>query len=85
MGLKNAQWNHPEIERHAAQEVGEQAGNRIVRCRAKAFAGQPIQSHRFAVSRDGAVRVWDDAAGRYTVCHSLAASAVRRIRKLAGQ
>ena len=65
-----------------------------VTARAKAFGGEGIRTHRFAVDPDttlpmtgqrvpGLVRVWDDVAGHYTACHSLSASATRRIRKLA--
>jgi hypothetical protein len=38
---------------------------------------------RVAVESDGSVLVWDSIAGHYTRCHSLGASAVRRIRRLA--
>jgi hypothetical protein len=57
--------------------------DRIVNLKAKAFAGGRIEDHRFAVSPDGTVRVWDSVAGHYTNCHCLSASAIRRIRKAA--
>ncbi len=55
----------------------------VVEARAKAFAGENVKSHRFAVSTDGSVRVWDAIAGHYTNCNSLSESAKARIRKLA--
>ncbi len=60
-----------------------QIADRIVTARAKAFAGHSIQSHKFLVDPDGVVRVWDSVAGHYTTCHSLSASAIRRIRNAA--
>ena len=51
--------------------------------RAKAFSHEGVKTHRFAVDADGTVRVWDDIAGHFTLCHSLSQSAERRIRKLA--
>ena len=50
--------------------------------RAKAFSNQGIRSHKFQIE-NGTVRVWDDVAGYFTTCHSLSASAIRRICKLA--
>ena len=54
-----------------------------ITARAKAFSNEGIKSHKFTVSADGTVRVWDAVAGHYTTCHSLSPSAERRIRKLA--
>jgi len=56
---------------------------KFVKTRAKAFDGETIRSYRFAVESNGTVRVWDEVAGHYTTCHSLAKSAIRRIQKLA--
>jgi hypothetical protein len=53
-----------------------------ITARAKAFSGQGVREHRFLVSEDGAVRVWDSVAGYFTACHSLSASAQARIRKM---
>ncbi|HPZ83878.1 MAG TPA: hypothetical protein PL064_10605 [Thermogutta sp.] len=55
----------------------------IITARAKAFAGQGVRNHKVLVEPSGSVRVWDDVAGHYTTCHSLSASAERRLRKLA--
>ena len=54
-----------------------------IEARAKAFSGEGVKSHRFAVDADGSVRVWDAVAGHYTNCNSLSDSAKARIRKLA--
>jgi len=51
--------------------------------RARAFVGRPIEPVRCRVDADGAVLVWDSVARHYTRCHSLSASAQRRIRRLA--
>ena len=50
--------------------------------RARAFAGRPIEPVRCRVDSDGDVLVWDRVAKHYTRCHSLTASAQRRIRRL---
>jgi hypothetical protein len=52
---------------------------KVVRC--KAFAGEGVREHRVEIDAAGAVRVWDSVAGHYTTCHSLSASAIRRIRR----
>lgn len=52
-----------------------------VTTRANAFR-QGVRTYRFLVRPD-AVRVWDQVAGYYTTCHSLSATAERRIRELA--
>lgn len=56
---------------------------REITCRARAFAGRPIESVRCRLDADGAVLVWDSVAGHYTRVHSLSESAIRRIRRLA--
>ena len=56
-----------------------------VKARAKAFSGEGVREHKFAVYADGTVRVWDSVAGHYTTVHSLSPSAQARIRTLAGQ
>ena len=58
---------------------------REITCRARAFAGRPIESVRCRIDPDGAVLVWDSVAKHYTRCHSLTASAQRRIRRLAAK
>lgn len=53
-----------------------------IKMRAKAFTGEPVRSHLVQV--DGKiVRVWDDVANHYTLCHILSKAAVRRAIKLA--
>lgn len=59
------------------------AETKFFTARARAFSSQGVQEHKFGVYADGTVRVWDDVAGHYTVCHSLGESAIRRLRKLA--
>ncbi len=54
-----------------------------VNVRANAFAGRRIESVSAMVEPDGTVRVYDDVAGHYTLCHSLSARAQARIRGLA--
>jgi hypothetical protein len=53
--------------------------------RARAFAGRPIEEVRCRIDSDGDVLVWDRVAKHYTRCHSLTASAQRRIRRLAAK
>lgn len=55
----------------------------IITIRAKAFSTEPLGTYRATVEGDGTVRVYDSVAGHYTTCHSLSASALRRIRRLA--
>jgi hypothetical protein len=56
----------------------------LITARAKAFSGQGIRPHRMLVD-DVNVRVWDDVAGYYTLCHCLTPAAVKRIiRRAAG-
>ena len=52
----------------------------LVRCRP--WAGLGVVSARVSVEQDGSVLVWDSVAKHYTRCHSLGASAVRRIRRM---
>ena len=54
-----------------------------ITARARAFAGQGVRRHRMTVDGDGTIRVYDPIAEHYTRCHSLSASAVKRIRRLA--
>lgn len=53
------------------------------RCRAFSFE-RHAREQRVAVDHDGTVRVYDDIAGGYTTCHSLADRIERRLRRLAG-
>ena len=55
---------------------------REITCRARAFAGRGVETIRCRLDADGSVLVWDDLARHYTRCHSLTASAHRRIRRL---
>ena len=52
----------------------------VARCRP--WAGLGVVSARVSVEQDGSVLVWDSVAKHYTRCHSLGASAVRRIRRM---
>ena len=54
-----------------------------ITARAKAFSTEAMQEYRFSVESDGTVRVYDDVAGHFTLCHSLSAGQQQRIRKLA--
>lgn len=49
--------------------------------RAKAFSGQGVRTHRFLLS--DTIRVWDDIASHYTVCHCLSRRTITRLRNLA--
>jgi len=51
----------------------------IITAKAKVF-GQ-LKQHKFCIDKDGTVRVWDDVAGHYTLCHDMSKSAQSRIRK----
>lgn len=55
---------------------------KTITARAKAFSGESVKTHKFAIDQDGTVRVWDSIAGHYTTCHSLSKSAQTRIRKM---
>ncbi len=54
-----------------------------ITARAKAFSGDGVREHKFSVSEDGTVRVWDKIAGYYTTCHSMTPATQTRIRKIA--
>jgi hypothetical protein len=53
--------------------------------RARFFSGQPIETRDVLIGDDGTVRVWDDVAGHYTVCHALTQSTERLIRAKAAK
>lgn len=53
--------------------------------RARFFSHFPVETRKVIVEDDGTIRVWDDVAGHYTVCHSLTRADQRRIRKLAAK
>lgn len=57
--------------------------DKIVGIKARAFTGQGVRLHKVAVSEAGEVRVWDEVAGHFTLCHRLCTSAEARIRKMA--
>jgi len=59
--------------------------DRIVTARVRAFTGRGLETLRCRVEADGTVRVWDDIAGHYTICHILTPSAQRRVRRLASR
>ncbi|HXF44841.1 MAG TPA: hypothetical protein VNK91_01865 [Burkholderiaceae bacterium] len=56
---------------------------KIFKARAKFFSSFPVETRSVAVDNDGTVRVWDNVAGRYTTCHALTPSVIRRIRRMA--
>lgn len=47
--------------------------------RVAAFAGEGERKNKIRVDIDGNIRVWDDVAGHYTVCHSIDESDQGRI------
>lgn len=55
--------------------------NITVRCRP--WTHSRLARHSVIVEPDGCILVWDYVPGNYTRCHSLTASAERRIRKAA--
>ena len=56
---------------------------KAVTARAKFFSGFGVETRRCMVGTDGTVRVRDDIAGHYTICHALGSRAAARIRRLA--
>jgi len=44
---------------------------RIVKVYAQAFTGERARVHGMLVDEGGQLRVWDEIAGHFTVCHSL--------------
>jgi len=59
------------------------AAPKVVKARAQAFRGFGVRNHTFEVEGDGTVRVWDEIANHFTLCHSLSPKAQKRIRRLA--
>lgn len=62
---------------------------RFLTIRCKAFSGQGVRNHRVHVEADmidsdivtrGNVRVWDDIAGHFTLCHALSDRTIKKIR-----
>lgn len=53
-----------------------------ITAKAKAFSNEGVKTHKMLVTGN-TVSVWDSVAGHYTTCHSLSASAIRRIVALA--
>lgn len=51
--------------------------------RAKFFSSSGVEERACLVEPDGTVRVWDEVAGHYTLCHALSADDQERIRRLA--
>lgn len=49
--------------------------------RAKFFSGNGIETCNVELHPDGSIWVWDSVAGHYTPCHSLSASAAKRIAR----
>lgn len=42
-----------------------------------------ITEHRYIVEADGTVRILDEVAGHYTLCHHMSEAAQCRIRRMA--
>lgn len=57
--------------------------NKDVEFVARARAFRSVRTHRFSVSGNGTVRVWDSIAHHFTTCHELSESAQARLRRLA--
>ncbi len=55
----------------------------VVTIRARAFDEEGIRAHRCTVDADGSVRVWDDVAKHYTLCHFLSEGAQQLARNKA--
>jgi hypothetical protein len=51
------------------------------RARARFFSNHGVETRDVMVDTDGTVRVYDDIAGHYTLCHALSARTQRRIAK----
>jgi hypothetical protein len=43
------------------------------------------RGYKAAVDADGTVRVWDDVAGHFTLCHNLTERQVAHVRRLAAR
>jgi len=56
---------------------------RIAKVYAQAFTGDGARVHGMLVDEGGELRVWDEIAGHWTVCHSLSEGAIRRITEIA--
>jgi len=76
--LRNRGENAASIE----DKLDKRAGRVRFSARAKAFSGQGARDHKFLVEGD-AVRVWDDVAKHYTLCHDLSAGAQKRLLAIA--
>lgn len=63
-----------EREMEQAKEIKGQA-------KARFFSRGPIETRKVLVESDNTVRVWDDVAGHYTMCHSLSPRTQARIAK----
>jgi hypothetical protein len=48
---------------------------------AKFFSGRGVETLSVRVDSDGTVRVYDDVAGYYTICHALSSRVQRRIAR----
>lgn len=48
--------------------------------RARAFSGEGVRAHRFLLSAEGTLRIWDPVAGHFTTCHDLSAGQVARLK-----
>lgn len=49
----------------------------------RAFTGSSQWGYRARVDADGSVRVWDDVAGYWTLCHALSRAQVAYVRRTA--
>ena len=53
----------------------------IERMSGRAFTGAAQWGYRARVDPDGTVRVWDDVASQWTLCHGLTAPQLARLRR----
>jgi len=51
----------------------------------KAFSAEPATMQEIAIDKKGTVRVWDDVASAYTICHILTLDAINAARVKRGQ
>jgi hypothetical protein len=65
--------------------------DRFLTIRCKAFSTEGVRMNRIMVEADvvdgrnvieGQVKVWDSASGSFTLCHSLSAKTIAKIRRV---
>jgi hypothetical protein len=54
-----------------------------IEVRAKFFTRSKVETRKVIVEADGTIRVWDEIANIFTICHALSKSEQRRIVRLA--